>query len=69
MAEVNLDKFREYVELRAQLSILLGLYERLVVSQAIGSQERIALQKALEFFSRELSRVEEELGIKKGEEG
>lgn len=67
MVEVNLDKFKEYVELRAQLSILLGLYERLVVSQAIGSQERIALQKALDFFSKELSRVEKELGIKKGE--
>ena len=67
MVEINLDKFKEYVELRAQLSILLGLYERLVVSQAIGSQERIALQKALDFFSKELSRVEKELGIKKGE--
>ena len=67
MVEVNLDKFKEYVELRAQLSILLGLYERLVVSQAIGSQERIALQKALDFFSKELSRVEKEIGIKKGD--
>jgi hypothetical protein len=53
--------------LKAQLAILLGLNERLVVTQAISSQERIALQRALDFFSKELSELEKELGIKKGE--
>ena len=67
MVEVSLDRFKQYVDLKAQLAILLGLYERLVVTQSISSQERIALQRALDFFSKELSELEKELGIKKGE--
>jgi hypothetical protein len=67
MVEVGLDRFKQYVDLKAQLAILLGLNERLVVTQAISSQERIALQRALDFFSKELSELEKELGIKKGE--
>ena len=63
---VSLEKFKEYVSLKSQFSVLIGLYERLVFTQAISSQERLALQKALDFFSKELVATEKELGIKQG---